>query len=117
MNQQAIKLNEESYSKDVALAAMVITEVWDDGIERQPELHEFFEFIYRLQDLEGLWTCRQWILDELAEPLNKMWEDMDEETRLEIGDYDFQYSNYWLAFVFPSLLKEKGWDTNTPTYQ
>ncbi len=96
---------------------MIITEIWDDGIEHHPELHEFFKCIDRLQELAGIWVCRQWILDELAEPLNKMYEDMDEETRYSFEAYDMDYCPYWLAFVFPSLLKEKGWDTNTPTYQ
>lgn len=100
----------EQDAYNVGLSAMIIWGVYVEGIEVNPNLQEFFKFIDTKRELEGICEARGFVYDHLAGRMDKMYDDMDEQTRLEIGSFDIEYVDYWLAFVFPSLLKEKPWD-------
>ena len=95
--------------QDLTLSSMIIWQVYVEGIKAHPNLSEFFKFIDATRELEGIGEARFFVYDQLGGRMSKMWDDMDEEARFNIGRFDTQFVDYWLAFVFPSLLKEKGW--------
>ena len=98
------------YERDLTESSMIIWQVYVEGIMEHPNLSEFFKFIDTTRELEGIDEARYFVLDQLGGRMSKMWDDMDEVPRLYIGSFDTVYFYYWLAFVFPSLLKEKGCD-------
>ena len=98
------------YERDLTESSMIIWQVYVEGIMEHPNLSEFFKFIDTTRELEGIDEARYFVLDQLGGRMSKMWDDMDEVARRNIGCFDTGYVDYWLAYVFPSLVKEKGWE-------